>query len=159
MNGKRIYFPYCTIERNPETNQNVAVLFQSKQCLPGDLIDELFEMEFTVEKRKQIGRIGLHQYVDRLINRIEKETIDDRKEKLSDLITEQWPACEFDRWLEAVVRYPWMTASYQAHDDWSLGYRNFELTCMYHATLPMPRKKFENDYGSAFLATKLAVGI
>lgn len=155
MNGRRYYFPYCTIEYNSDLGQDVAVLFQSKQVIPGDLLDELLELEFSIEERKQMGRDGLNAYMNRLVDSIKNDTLKQPKRRLSGLITELWPVCDFDEWLEETVEYPWMTASYQVVDDWSLGSRYFKLTCKYHAIVNMPRQQFEDGYGSAFLMTKM----
>ena len=157
MNGRRLYFPYCTIEYNADLGHDVAVLFQSKQVIPGDLLDELLELEFNAAQRKQMGRDGLSIYMNRLVDSIKNDTLKYPKQRLGELITEQWPVCPFDEWLEETIEYPWMTASYVHHDNWGTMTRDFELTCKYHAIVNMPRRQFEDEYGSAFLMTKLSV--
>jgi len=157
MNGQRLYFPYCTIEYNSDLKRDVAVLFQTTQSISGDLLDDLYELEFSAADRKKLGRDGLSLYMDRLIERIKHDTLNDPRERLSDRITELWPACPFDEWLEDKIRYPWMTASYSIQDDWSSFTRRFDLNCKYHAVLPMPREQFEEEYGSVFIMTKMSL--
>jgi hypothetical protein len=66
-----------------------------------------------------------------------------------------WPASPFEEWLEDSVQFHWMTAQWFAQSDTWWG--DYAILLSVFVPVLTSIEEFRNDYGNAFVMTKLSV--
>ena len=153
MNGTRVYYPEPQYFMQEQLGVKCCTVFKMKQLIMADLLQDLKFEEFG-KVNKDWRKIGNDLYADRLKQEIAAHSWNNSHRKLSQTITNQWPATPFENWLEDKVDRFWMTAQWFQTENPHDG-SDFAFLVSVHVPLTVPQAEWDADYGEAFVMTKL----
>lgn len=154
-NGRRIYHEFPTIQTLDYCSLPVATICTINTAMSSEF-DTLMDIEFGPYKdRKQYSKnfVDSEIYAQRLIDQVWHRTTKDHHHPISYRITNQWPSCAFDSWLEETHSSHWMTTKYTRHKDvWQDAYI-FETKV--HAPITGDVDEYKSNWGQSILLTKM----
>jgi len=151
MGGIRLYYPMPHYFTQEQLGKRCCTVFKMKQLVTWDLLSDLRFAEGGDHRQ-----VKLSNYADRIKNDIASYTWKNRARPLSQSITYQWPASHFEEWLEDAVDEYWMTAEWfqKDYNDGSID-SDYAFMVSVHAVINCTQEEWDEQYGSAFIMTKM----
>jgi len=157
LNGQRVYYPEPQYFMQEQLGRRCCTIFKMKQLVPNELLMDLLVEEYPEEKMRR--NIQTDLYANRLKQEIAEKTFNDAKRPLSQRITNQWLSNPFEEWLEEKCQWHWMTAEwYQDREDGHDPFGDYAFMVSVHTPVLQSVESFDEEYGEAFVMTKLMYG-
>lgn len=149
INGQRIHYSKPSFEKD-EQQRDVCTIFKIKQRIHFTDIEDLhgYEHDRTFKNVKDLDK-----YMDLLCKEIESHTRKMSSRPIGQRITHMWPTGPFEEWIDETHHEHWMTANW--FKDESRQFSDYATVISVKAPITIPLKDYEQEYGEAFVMTKI----